>query len=301
MASQDPCLRGSPVKGIILAGGSGSRLYPATLAVNKQLLAVYDKPMVYYPLSVLMLAGIRDILLISTPEHLPFYQRLLGDGADWGIQLSYVVQDKPIGLAHAFVLGRDFVGADRVALILGDNVFFGHGLSDQLMQAAASEDGATVFAYWVNEPSQYGVVKFDHSDRPIDIVEKPAQYLSNWAVTGLYFYDNAVLDIAASLRPSARGELEITDVNRIYLNRSRLNVTKLGRGYAWLDTGTHDALLEASEFVRSIQHRQGLLVGCPEEVAYLKHFIGAAELRSLASRYAKTAYGRYLERLALEA
>jgi glucose-1-phosphate thymidylyltransferase len=288
------------MKGIILAGGSGTRLYPATLAINKQLLPVYDKPMVYYPLSVLMLAGIRDILLISTPEHLPFYRRLLGDGASWGIKLSYVVQDKPIGLAHAFILGRDFVGSDRVALILGDNVFYGHGLSAELEQATARAEGATVFAYYVSEPSQYGVVTFDAGEQPVDIVEKPAQFLSNWAVTGLYFYDNSVLDIAAALKPSARGELEITDVNRRYLERGSLNVVRLGRGYAWLDTGTHDALLEASEFVRSIQHRQGLLVGCPEEVAYLKRFISADELRGLTAKYGKSPYGRYLGRLADE-
>jgi glucose-1-phosphate thymidylyltransferase len=285
------------MKGIILAGGSGTRLYPATLAINKQLLAVYDKPMVYYPLSVLMLADIRDILLISTREHLPFYQRLLDDGSTWGIRLDYIIQEKPIGLAHAFVLGRDFVGNDRVALILGDNVFYGHGLSAELAEASERADGATVFAYYVSEPSQYGVVKFGDNGEAIDIVEKPTQFLSNWAVTGLYFYDNAVLDIAADLRPSARGELEITDVNRHYLQRGKLHVVKLGRGYAWLDTGTHDALLEASEFVRSIQHRQGLLVGCPEEVAYLKRFITADELRGLAARYAKTSYGRYLQRL----
>jgi len=288
------------MKGIILAGGSGTRLYPATLAINKQLLPVYDKPMVYYPLSVLMLAGIRDILLISTGEHLPFYQRLLGDGSTWGIKLDYVIQEKPIGLAHAFILGRDFVGNDHVALILGDNVFYGHGLSAELADAAARAEGATVFAYNVSEPSQYGVVKFGDDCEAIDIVEKPTQFLSNWAVTGLYFYDNAVLDIAAGLRRSARGELEITDVNRHYLQRGKLHVVKLGRGYAWLDTGTHDALLEASEFVRLIQHRQGLLVGCPEEVAYLKGFITADELRGLAVRYGKTAYGRYLQSIADE-
>ena len=276
------------MKGIILAGGAGTRLYPATLAINKQLLPVYDKPMVYYPLSVLMLAGIRDILLISTREHLPFYQRLLGDGSAWGIKLDYVIQEKPIGLAHAFILGRDFVGGDRVALILGDNVFYGHGLSAELADAAARADGATVFAYYVNEPSQYGVLKFDENEALIDIVEKPANFISNWAVTGLYFYDNAVLDIAANLHPSARGELEITDVNRRYLELKKLHVVKLGRGYAWLDTGTHDALLEASDFVRSIQHRQGLLVGCPEEIAYTKEFITADELRGLAARYNKT-------------
>jgi glucose-1-phosphate thymidylyltransferase len=286
------------MKGIILAGGSGTRLYPATLAINKQLLPVYDKPMVYYPLSVLMLAGIRDILLISTPEHLPFYQRLLGDGSTWGIKLRYIIQEQPVGLAHAFILGREFVGSDRVALILGDNVFYGHGLSTELAEAAACADGATVFAYYVSEPSQYGVVKFDDTGAAIDIAEKPTQFLSNWAVTGLYFYDNTVLDIAAGMRPSARGELEITDVNRHYLELKKLHVVKLGRGYAWLDTGTHDALLEASEFVRSIQNRQGLLVGCPEEVAYTKRFITADELRGLAARYNKTAYGRYLQRLA---
>jgi glucose-1-phosphate thymidylyltransferase len=289
------------MKGIILAGGSGTRLYPATLAINKQLLPVYDKPMVYYPLSVLMLAGVRDILLISTPEHLSFYQRLLGDGSTWGIKLSYVIQDQPIGLAHAFILGRDFVGSQRVALILGDNVFYGHGLGDELAHASARSDGATVFAYYVNEPSQYGVVKFDGAEHPIDIIEKPTRFVSNWAVTGLYFYDNAVLDIAADLRPSARGELEITDVNRRYLELNKLDVVKLGRGYAWLDTGTHEALLEASEFVRSIQHRQGLLVGCPEEIAYMKKFIDAKALRTIAERYGKSGYGRYLKSLVDEA
>lgn len=285
------------MKGIILAGGSGTRLYPATLAVNKQLLPVYDKPMVYYPLSVLMLAGIRHILLISTREHLPFYQRLLGDGSTFGIKLAYVIQDKPIGLAHAFILGRDFVGNERVALILGDNLFYGHGLSAELTNATMRSEGATVFAYYVTQPSQYGVVRFDEAGGVLDLVEKPVEFLSNWAVTGLYFYDNAVLDIAAGLRPSARGELEITDINRHYLELGKLNVVKLGRGYAWLDTGTHDALLEASEFVRSIQRRQGLLVGCPEEVAYTKGFITAAALRGLAARYSNTAYGQYLSRL----
>jgi glucose-1-phosphate thymidylyltransferase len=288
------------MKGIILAGGSGTRLYPATLAINKQLLPVYDKPMVYYPLSVLMLAGIREILLISTREHLPFYQRLLGDGSTWGITLDYVIQEKPIGLAHAFILGRDFVGSDRVALILGDNVFYGHGLSAELAQAAARANGATVFAYYVNEPSQYGVLRFDESGRAVDVVEKPAQFVSNWAVTGLYFYDNTVLDMARQLRPSARGELEITDINRRYMEIGKLHVIKLGRGYAWLDTGTHDALLEAAEFVRSIQHRQGLIVGCPEEVAYIKGFVTADTIRSLAAQYGKTAYGRYLHQLVEE-
>jgi glucose-1-phosphate thymidylyltransferase len=285
------------MKGIILAGGSGTRLYPATLAINKQLLPVYDKPMVYYPLSVLMLAGIRDILLISTPEHLAFYRHLLDDGSAWGIRLSYVVQDKPVGLAHAFILGRQFVGGDRVALILGDNVFYGHGLSAELADAAERGEGATIFAYHVSDPSQYGVVKFDEAGRPVELVEKPKQFLSNWAVTGLYFYDNSVLDIAAGLRPSARGELEITDVNRRYLELNKLDIVKLGRGYAWLDTGTHDALLEAAEFVRSVQHRQGLLVGCPEEIAYLQGFITAENLRGLAAKYDKSGYGQYLQRL----
>ena len=285
------------MKGIILAGGSGTRLYPATLAVNKQLMPIYDKPMVYYPLSVLMLAGIRDILLISTREHMPFYERLLGDGSAWGIKLSFIIQEKPIGLAHAFILGRAFIGIDGIALILGDNVFYGHGLSAELADAVARRDGATIFTYYVSEPNQYGVVKFDESGRPTDIVEKPSQFLSNWAVTGLYFYDNSVLDIAAGLRPSARGELEITDVNRRYMELGKLKIVKLGRGYAWLDTGTHDSLLDAGEFVRSIQHRQGLLIGCPEEIAYQKKFIDVDQLRELVSKYDKTAYGRYLQRL----
>jgi len=285
------------MKGIILAGGLGTRLYPATLAINKQLLPVYDKPMIYYPLSVLMLAEIRDILLISTREHLPFYRHLLGDGAMWGINISYVVQDKPIGLAHAFILGRQFVGNDRVALILGDNIFYGHGLSDELAKASTRTDGATTFAYRVVDPSQYGVVRFDKNDKAVDIVEKPPEYLSNWAVTGLYFYDNAVLDIAANLRPSARGELEITDVNRQYLQKGKLRIVKLGRGYAWLDTGTHDSLLDAGEFVRSIQRRQGLLIGCPEEIAFQKQFINLDQLRALIPKYEKTAYGYYLQRL----
>ena len=288
------------MKGIILAGGSGTRLYPATLAINKQLMPIYDKPMVYYPLSVLMLAGIREILLISTREHLPFYERLLGGGSQWGIKLSYIIQDKPIGLAHAFILGRDFVGTGSVALILGDNVFYGHGLSAELADAVARKDGATIFAYYVSEPNQYGVVKFDEFNRPIDLVEKPRQFISNWAVTGLYFYDNSVLDIATALRPSARGELEITDINRRYMESGKLNLVKLGRGYAWLDTGTHESLLDAGEFVRSIQHRQGLLIGCPEEIAYQKKFIDVIQLRAMISKYEKTAYGRYLRRLADE-
>jgi glucose-1-phosphate thymidylyltransferase len=285
------------MKGIILAGGTGTRLYPATLAINKQLMPVYDKPMIYYPLSVLMLAGIRDLLLISTAEHLPLYQRLLGDGSAWGVRFNYLAQDKPVGLAHAFILGRQFIGTDRVALILGDNLFYGHGLGAELTDAASRTEGATVFAHHVSEPNRYAVLNFDDADQPTDIVEKPSQFLSNWAVTGLYFYDNAVLEIAAALRPSARGELEISDINRHYLRLKQLQVVKLGRGYTWLDTGTHDTLLEAAEFVRSVQHRQGLLVGCPEEVAYLKGFITAESLRALAAKYHASAYGRYLQRI----
>ncbi len=286
------------MKGIILGGGAGTRLYPATLAVNKQLLPIYDKPMIYYPLSVLMLAGIRDILLISTPEHLSFYQHLLGDAAHWGIHLEYVVQDKPFGLAHAFIVGRQFVGRDRVALILGDNLFYGGELPTELAGAIARKDSATVFAYRVSDPSQYGVVRFDDADRAIEIVEKPKQFLSNWAITGLYFYDNTVLDIAAGLRPSARGELEITDVNRRFLELKKLHVVKLSRGIAWLDAGSSpDSLLEAAEFVRSVQRRQGLLIGCPEEVAYLRGFITSEHLRILAAKYKPSAYGGYLQRL----
>ena len=285
------------MKGIILAGGTGTRLYPATLAINKQLLPVYDKPMVYYPLSVLMLAGIRDILLISTQEHLPFYRGLLDDGSNWGLRLTYAVQINPAGLADAFRIGRDFVGGDRVALILGDNIFYGHGLSAELASAAARPSGATIFAYQVNEPSRYGVITFGNDDKPAEIVEKPKSFLSSWAVTGLYFYDNTVLDIAAALKPSPRGELEITDINHHYLNSKKLHVIKLGRGYAWLDAGTHDDLLEASNFVRAVQSRQGLLVGCPEETAFFKEFISKAELQRLASRYNKTGYGQYLLRL----
>jgi glucose-1-phosphate thymidylyltransferase len=285
------------MKGIILAGGSGSRLYPATLAINKQLLPIYDKPMIYYPLSVLMLAGIRESLIVSTPEHLPFYRRLLGDGSAWGIKLAYVVQESPRGPADALLLGRDFAAGDRVGLILGDNVFYGNGLRAELA-AASRNDGATIFTYYVNEPDRYGVVKFDDNDVPIEIVEKPKAFVSNWAITGLYFYDNAVMEIAADMVPSARSELEITDVNRRYLERGKLNVVKLGRGYAWLDTGTHDALLDASEFVRSLQRRQGLLVGCPEEVAFVQGYLTAEDLRALAKRYESSPYGEYLLRTA---
>jgi glucose-1-phosphate thymidylyltransferase len=280
--------------GILLAGGSGTRLHPVTLGVSKQLLPVYDKPMVYYSLSVLMLAGIRDVLLISTPADLPAYQRLLGDGSQWGISIRYVAQPRPEGLAQAFILGRDFVGTRPAALALGDNIFYGHGLPEQLRGVASRPGGATVFAYHVKDPQRYGVVELDASGRPTGIVEKPAQPRSNFAVTGLYFYDNDVLDVAASLRPSPRGELEITDVNMAYLREGRLRVEILGRGVAWLDTGTHESLLQAAMFIEAIETRQGLKVCCPEEIAYRYGFIDAAQLERLAAPLAKTGYGQYL-------
>ena len=282
------------MKGIILAGGSGTRLYPATLAVNKQLLPVYDKPMIYYPMSVLMLAGIREILLISSPEYVDNYRKLFGDGSDWGLNISYALQPKPEGIAQAFIIGRDFIGSGSVALVLGDTIFYGAGLGEHLKAAAQRPRGATVFAYHVKNPERYGVVSFDAQGRAAAIVEKPVKALSPWAVTGLYLYDNRVVDIAAKVPVSARGELEITDVNLAYLAMGELHVERLGRGFAWLDTGTHDSLIEAGEFVRTVQKRQGVQVACLEEIAYEKGFIDAQQLRARGEAFARTDYGQYL-------
>lgn len=284
-------------KGIILAGGSGTRLYPITMGTSKQLLPIYDKPMIYYPLSVLMLAGINDILVISTPEDLPNFEKLLGDGKEIGVKLSYKVQPSPDGLAQAFILGEEFIGDDDVCLILGDNIYYGQGFSEKLKRASEQQVGATVFGYYVNDPERFGVVEFDNSGKALSIEEKPEKPKSNYAVTGLYFYDNRVVEIAKNIKPSHRGELEITDVNNVYLQQGGLNVELLGRGFAWLDTGTHDSLIEASQFVQTIEHRQGLKVACLEEIAFNNGWINSAKLKARGEFFKKTGYGQYLLKL----